>query len=148
MWLSIHCNRIFALKKMYFRVSIYKKRSQVGKSVNGLILIYLIYIVGFSGSSQVKSLSANTGDLGLIPGSKKCPGEGNGNPLQYSCLRKSHGQRSLEGYSPQGGKKSDTTFDMTEQQQDPKTRKEEMGVFHPPWGKPFPRARRLRIPAL
>ena len=61
---------------------------------------------------------------------------------------KSHGQRSLEGYSPQGGKKSDTTFDMTEQQQDPKTRKEEMGVFHPPWGKPFPRARRLRIPAL
>ena len=85
-WLSIHCNRIFALKKMYFRVSIYKKRSQVGKSVNGLILIYLIYIVGFSGSSQVKSLSANTGDLGLIPGSKKCPGEGNGNPLQYVCL--------------------------------------------------------------
>ena len=62
---------------------------------------------------------------------------------------KSHGQRSLEGYSPQGDKESDTTFDTIEpQQQDLKTRKEEMGVFHPAWGKPFPRAWRLRIPAL
>ena len=73
-------------RKMYFRVLIYKKRSWVGKSVNGLILIYLIYIVGSSGGSEVKGLSANTRDLGLIPGSRKCPGEGNGNPLQYSCL--------------------------------------------------------------
>ena len=69
MWLSIHCNRIFVLKKMYFRVLIYKKRSQVGQSVNGLILIYLI--MGFSGGSEVKSLSTNTGDLGLMPGSRK-----------------------------------------------------------------------------
>jgi len=34
----------------------------------------------------VKNLSANTGDVGLIPGSGRCPGEENGNPLQYSCL--------------------------------------------------------------
>jgi len=37
----------------------------------------------------VKNLPANvgdTGDLGLIPGSGRSPGEGNGNPLQYSCL--------------------------------------------------------------
>ena len=33
----------------------------------------------------------------------------NGNPYQYSCLEKSHGQRSLAGYSPSGGKNSDTT---------------------------------------
>ena len=39
-------------------------------------------------------------------------GEGNGNPLQYSCLQKSHGQRSLAGYSPWRHKESD----MTEQQ--------------------------------
>ena len=31
-------------------------------------------------------------------------GEGNGNPLQYSCLEKSHGQRSLAGYNPWGCK--------------------------------------------
>ena len=36
-------------------------------------------------------------------------GEGNGNPLQYSCLENPHGQRSLAGYSPWGRKESDTT---------------------------------------
>ena len=33
--------------------------------------------------------ACNAGDLGLIPGSGKSPGEGNGNPLQYSCLENS-----------------------------------------------------------
>ena len=50
---------------------------------------------------MVKNLPANTGDIGnasLIPTSGKSPGEGHGNPLQYSCLEKSHGQRSLAGY--------------------------------------------------
>ena len=36
-------------------------------------------------------------------------GEGNGNPLQYSCLEKSHGWRNLVGYSPWGHKESDMT---------------------------------------
>ena len=35
---------------------------------------------------MVKNPSADSGDLGLIPGSRRSPGEGNGNPLQYSCL--------------------------------------------------------------
>ena len=39
----------------------------------------------------------------------KTPGEGNGSPLQYSCPGKSHGQRSLAGYSPWGHKESETT---------------------------------------
>ena len=37
------------------------------------------------------------------------PGEGNGNPLQYSCLEKSHGWRSVVGYSPWGREESDMT---------------------------------------
>ena len=37
----------------------------------------------------------------------------NGNPLQYSCLEKSHGGRSLVGYSPWGCKESDTTEPLT-----------------------------------
>jgi len=41
-----------------------------------------------------------TGDVGLIPGSGRSLGGGNGNPLQYSCLENPHGQRSLVGYSP------------------------------------------------
>ena len=40
--------------------------------------------VGFLGGSAVKHLPANAGDLGSIPGSGRSPGEGNGNPLQYS----------------------------------------------------------------
>ena len=35
---------------------------------------------------MVKILPANAGDRGLMPGSGRLPGEGNGNPLQYSCL--------------------------------------------------------------
>ena len=41
---------------------------------------------GFPCGSDGKSLSANAGDAGLIPGSGRSPGEGNGNPFQYSCL--------------------------------------------------------------
>ena len=37
------------------------------------------------------------------------PGEGNGYPLQYSCLENPHGQRSLAGYSPYSLKESETT---------------------------------------
>ena len=42
--------------------------------------------MGFPGVSVVRNLSANAGDVGLIPGLGRSPGEGNGNPLQYSCL--------------------------------------------------------------
>ena len=45
----------------------------------------------------------NAGGQDLIPG------EGNGNPFQHSCLEKSHGRRSLLGYSPWGHKELDTT---------------------------------------
>ena len=44
-----------------------------------------------------------------IPGSGRSPGEGNGYPLQHFCLGKSHGQRSVAGYSPWGHKESDMT---------------------------------------
>ena len=42
----------------------------------------------FSGGTVVKNLPANAGDSGLIPGSGRSPGVGNGNPFQYSCLEK------------------------------------------------------------
>ena len=43
-------------------------------------------MLGFPGGSAVKKLAANAGGMGLIPGLGGSPGEGNGNPLQYSCL--------------------------------------------------------------
>ena len=40
----------------------------------------------FPGGSEVRASASNAGDLGSIPGLGRAPGEGNGNPLQYSCL--------------------------------------------------------------
>ena len=54
----------------------------------------------------VKASAYNVGELDSIPGSGRSPGEGNGNPL---LPRKSHGWRSLVGYSPWGRKELDTT---------------------------------------
>ena len=45
-----------------------------------------IYIYGLSRWLSVKNPPVNTGDVGLIPGSGRFPREGNGNPLQYSCV--------------------------------------------------------------
>ena len=42
--------------------------------------------MGFPSSSDGKASACNAGDLGSIPESGRSPGEGNGNPLQYSCL--------------------------------------------------------------
>ena len=42
--------------------------------------------MGFPGGSEGKASACNMGDPGWIPGSGRSPGEGNGNPLQYSCL--------------------------------------------------------------
>ena len=46
-------------------------------------------ILGFPGGSDGKAFACSVGDLGSIPGLGRSPGEGNGNPLQYSCLEKS-----------------------------------------------------------
>ena len=56
-------------------------------------------------AQNVKAAVYSAGDLGSIPGSGRFPGEGNGNPLQYSCLGNS--TDSLVGYSPWGPKESD-----------------------------------------
>ena len=56
-----------------------------------------------------KNLTTKAVDGSVIPGSGRSPGGGNGNPLQYSCLGKAHGQRSLASYSSWGCKESDTT---------------------------------------
>ena len=47
---------------------------------------------GFPCSSVSKESACSAGDLGLIPGTGRSPGEGNGNPLQYSCLENPMGR--------------------------------------------------------
>ena len=64
---------------------------------------------GGSVSNESACDAGPSGDRGSIPGSRRSPGRGYGNPLQYSCLENPHGQRSLVGYGSQGHKESDTT---------------------------------------
>ena len=47
---------------------------------------------GFPGGSDGKESACNAGNLGSIPGLGRIPGEGNGNPLQYSCLENPMGR--------------------------------------------------------
>ena len=63
---------------------------------------------GCPGGSVSKESACNAGDLGSIPVLGRSPGEGHGNPLQYSGLENPHGQRSLVRYSSWGHKESDT----------------------------------------
>ena len=63
---------------------------------------------GFPGGSDGKEFACNAGDQGLIPGLGRSRGEGNGNPLQYSCLENPM-DRSVEGYSPWGHTELNTT---------------------------------------
>ena len=58
----------------------------------------------FPDGSRGKKSACRAEDAGFIPGSGRPPVKGNGNPLQYSCLKKSHGQKRLPGYNPKGGK--------------------------------------------
>ena len=73
------------------------------------IIMEIFMYLGFPGVSVVKNSPANAGDMGLISESRRSPGGGHGNPLQYPCLENSHGLRSLAGYSPWGRKELDMT---------------------------------------
>ena len=62
---------------------------------------FLLYIVSsFPCSSVGKESACNAGDLGLIPGLGGSSGEGNGNPLQYSCLENPLDRGAWQDYSP------------------------------------------------
>ena len=75
--LTIHCD-IFSYEDIYLYC---------------ILLMTTLYHTGFSGGSDFpggsdgKASAYNAGDLGSIPGLGRSPGEGNGNPLQYSCLK-------------------------------------------------------------
>ena len=60
--------------------------------MNSFVILFFflnIYVLfkGFPGSSEDKASAYNAGDPGSIPGLGRSPGEGNGNPFQYSCLK-------------------------------------------------------------
>ena len=64
----------------------FNPRVQEGKLSSKIAQSITTHDVGFPGGSDDKESAHNSRDLSLIPGSGRSPGEGNGNPLQYSCL--------------------------------------------------------------
>ena len=67
----------------------------------------------FHGGSVGKESACNTGDPGLIPGWERCPGEGNGNLFQHSCLENLMDRGSWLSYNPWDHKEFDTTEWLT-----------------------------------
>ena len=68
--------------------------------------------MGFPDGAVVKNLLANggdTGDLDMIIGSGRCPGRGNGNPLQYSCLGNPMDKEAWKAIVHEVTKRSDMT---------------------------------------
>ena len=77
--------------------------------VPNIVFVSSVMILVLPGGSLVKNLPANRGDAGSIPGSRRYPGEGNGNSLQYSCLEYSMDRRAWWATVHRVGKNSDTT---------------------------------------
>ena len=75
--------------------------------------------MSFPGGLDSNESACNAGDLGLIAGSGRSPGEGNGNPLKYPCLENpmDRGAWGLVDYSPWGCKGSDTCEQLTHMSQ-------------------------------
>ena len=78
----------------------------VGKATVSFSQIVRDKINQVFGTSVSKESACSAGDPGLITNLGRSPREGNGKPLQYPCLEKSHGQRSLVGCSPWDHKES------------------------------------------
>ena len=78
-----------------------------------VIHIYIYIYVGFPGGSDSKESACEAGDLGSIPGLGRSPGEGNGDPLHYSCLENSEDRGAWQTKGPWGHRESDTTERLT-----------------------------------
>ena len=76
---------------------------------------FYVSLRGFSCGSNGKESACNSGDLGSIPGSGRCPGEWKGSGITTPVFLPGefHGQRGLEGYSPWGCKESDMTNELS-----------------------------------
>ena len=109
---------VFSLHPQFQAHSSWNSYNSLCKSCRGICLLnYFIYVLGGLDS---KESVCNAGDLGSVPGLGNPPGGGHGNPLQYSCLKKFYGQRSLMAYSPWGHKELDTTEQLNTRKNKPK----------------------------
>ena len=80
------------------------KKTRKNRLARFSLLSFLECQWGVPGGSDGKESACNAGDLGSAPGLGRSPGEGKGNPLQYSCL-----ENSIMDYSPWSCKELDMT---------------------------------------
>ena len=85
---------------------------QVHSKVIPLYILFHYRLLGFPGGSVVKNPPANAGDMGLILGLGRSPGEGNDNPLQYSCLENSMDKGARQATILEVTKELDTTTNV------------------------------------
>ena len=71
------------MREIFFKVSTRTGPDHPGAKQQCCVLVCM----GISGDFAGEESTCNAGDAGSIPGSRRSPGEGNGNPLQYSCLK-------------------------------------------------------------
>ena len=79
----------FLFQQLYFHSIFFMNTvsSQISLGLlNWVLWVLHTSLAGFPGGSVLENPPANAGDIGLIPGLERAPGEGNGNLLQYSCL--------------------------------------------------------------
>ena len=75
------------MEKQMFGKQMFVGPSRDNGTQNGILRLCKVPpFLDFPGGSEGKASAYSAGDLGLIPGLGRSPGEGNGNPLQYSCL--------------------------------------------------------------
>ena len=101
---------VFAKEKNKEGIPIKKTKTQMPLSPNSSRSQH-IYI--FPGDSNGEESACNAGDPDSIPGLGRSSGEGNGNPLQYSCLENSTDRGPWQVYSPWGHKESDMIEQLT-----------------------------------
>jgi len=75
-------------------INLEKKKKNSCEFLWNAVLVSIEMIIGFPSGSDGKESACNVGDLGLIPGLGRSLGEGNGYPLQYSCLENSMDRRA------------------------------------------------------
>ena len=78
--LKLHCMKQVMSPTLWFHSYLTRLMAKT------LLGVYTGLTMDFSGGSDGKASACNAGDLASVPGLRRPPGEGNGNPLQYSCL--------------------------------------------------------------
>ena len=109
-WMRDHTNNFILACHIHRYMGLALQHMNLGRKINNSAHnSWVIHPMGFRGGLVVKNPPANAGDVSSIPGSGKPPGEGNSNPLQYSCLGNPM-DRGVWQLQSMGSQKSQTWF--------------------------------------